>query len=95
MITFLGGLHHSGLFRPSLVICPATVLRQWLRELRAWYPLFRVAILHESVRSGATSGARPAKRQLIQDIGQVSGRWGVAGGGCWTKAGYRLQVMGG
>lgn len=122
IIAFLGGLHHSGLFRPSLIVCPATVLRQWLRELRAWYPLFRqaharerslgcawlrmsaallpalwpslwcvmeqakpvvnqagpaglagcrVAILHESVRSGATSGARPSKRQLIQDIAQV------------------------
>lgn len=36
VISFLAGLHHSGLFRPSLIVCPATVLRQWLRELRAW-----------------------------------------------------------
>jgi hypothetical protein len=36
IIVFLAGLHHSGLYRPTLVVCPATVLRQWLREVRAW-----------------------------------------------------------
>ena len=36
LAAFLAGLHHSGRFRPSLVVCPATVMRQWLRELRAW-----------------------------------------------------------
>ncbi len=49
---FLAGLHHSRKFRPSVVICPATVLRQWLRELRCWYPPFRVAVLHDSQRAG-------------------------------------------
>lgn len=49
---FLAGLHHSGLFKPTIIICPATMLKQWLRELREWYPLFRVAILHESARAG-------------------------------------------
>jgi len=48
---FLAGLHHSNLFKPSLIVCPATMLKQWLRELREWYPPFRVAILHESARS--------------------------------------------
>lgn len=52
IIAFLAGLHHSGLFRPSLIICPATVLTQWLRELRTWYPPFRVSILHDSVAGG-------------------------------------------
>ena len=49
---FLAGLHHSRRFRPSIVVCPATVLRQWLRELRCWYPPFRVVVLHESQRTG-------------------------------------------
>ena len=49
---FLAGLHHSNKFRPSIVVCPATVLRQWLRELRCWYPPFRVAVLHDSQRTG-------------------------------------------
>ncbi len=38
---YLAGLHHSGLYRPSLVVCPATVLRQWMGELRAWWPALR------------------------------------------------------
>ena len=59
LVAFLAGLHHTGRFRASLVVCPATVLRQWLRELRAWYPPFRVAILHDSQKSGALS--RPPK----------------------------------
>lgn len=60
LAAFLAGLHHSGLFRPSLVICPATVMRQWLREFRAWYQPFRVAILHDSARS--SSRPRPPKK---------------------------------
>ena len=55
---FLAGLHHSGLFKPTLIVCPATMLKQWLRELREWYPLFRVAILHESARAGNGSYSR-------------------------------------
>lgn len=66
IIAFLAGLHHSGMFRPSLIICPATVLRQWLRELRTWYPPFRVAILHGSAHHGNEGGSgRPSLRSII------------------------------
>ncbi len=61
LVVFLAGLHASGLYRPSLIVCPATVLRQWLRELRAWYPPFRVVILHDSARSGYINGSRASK----------------------------------
>ena len=61
LVVFLAGLHASGLFRPTLVVCPATVLRQWLRELRAWYPPFRVVVLHDSARSGSMDGSRRSK----------------------------------
>ena len=63
VIAFLAGLHHSGLFRPSLVVCPATLLRQWLREIRAWYPFFRVAILHDALSGlgGGAAGTRGAR----------------------------------
>ena len=102
LAAFLAGLHRGGRFRPSLVVCPATVLRQvtpilekhlvptagcwsvmrqsdiehqgstvhsrlkppnelqWLRELRAWYPPFRVVILHDSARSQLA--ARPSRK---------------------------------
>ena len=32
---------------PVLIVCPATVLHQWVREFHTWYPPFRVAILHD------------------------------------------------
>ncbi|XP_073976975.1 DNA excision repair protein ERCC-6-like isoform X2 [Rhodnius prolixus] len=57
LIAFLAGLHVSQIedydtgFRglgPSIIVCPTTVMHQWVREFRTWYPLLRVAILHES-----------------------------------------------
>lgn len=36
VIAYLAGLHASGKWRPSLVVAPATVLRQWMTELRTW-----------------------------------------------------------
>lgn len=66
LAAFLAGLHRGGRFRPSLIVCPATVLRQWLRELRAWYPPFRVVILHDSARSAF--GARPSRQDLIREL---------------------------
>lgn len=49
VIAFLAALHFSGMYKPSIIICPVTLLRQWRREVRKWYPHFHVAILHESV----------------------------------------------
>ncbi|KAK9827355.1 hypothetical protein WJX81_000181 [Elliptochloris bilobata] len=63
---FLAGLHHSRRFRPSIVVCPATVLRQWLRELRCWYPPFRVAVLHDSQRTGHLP--RPSREEIVRMI---------------------------
>lgn len=59
LAVFLAGLHHSRRFRPTIIVCPATVLRQWLRELRLWFPPFRVVVLHESQRAG--TGPRPSR----------------------------------
>ncbi|KAG1370187.1 DNA excision repair protein CSB [Cocos nucifera] len=48
VISFLGALHFSKMYKPSIVVCPVTLLRQWQREARKWYPDFRVEILHDS-----------------------------------------------
>lgn len=33
---------------PVLIVCPGTVLKQWLAEFRAWMPAARVIIVHSS-----------------------------------------------
>ncbi|KAI9288967.1 SNF2 family N-terminal domain-containing protein [Umbelopsis sp. AD052] len=51
IIAFVAGLHHSRMLgpeKPVLVVCPATVLKQWVKEFHRWWPPIRVAILHSS-----------------------------------------------
>ncbi|XP_043272701.1 DNA excision repair protein ERCC-6-like [Venturia canescens] len=57
VIAFLAGLDVSellsdgGRFRglgPTIIVCPATLLEQWLRHFREWAPFLRVAVLHHS-----------------------------------------------
>ncbi|GFF36190.1 DNA repair protein rhp26 [Aspergillus lentulus] len=48
-IAFLAGLHYSKkLDGPVIVVCPATVMKQWVNEFHRWWPPFRVSILHTS-----------------------------------------------
>lgn len=48
VIAFLGALHFSKMYKPSIIVCPVTLLRQWQREANNWYPHFNVEILHDS-----------------------------------------------
>lgn len=49
VIAFLAGLHYSKrLTKPIIVVCPATVMKQWVNEFHRWWPPFRVSILHTS-----------------------------------------------
>lgn len=49
VISFLAGLHYSKLLnKPAIVVCPATVMKQWVNEFHRWWPPFRVSILHTS-----------------------------------------------
>ncbi|KAL8243698.1 hypothetical protein R6Q59_009956 [Mikania micrantha] len=49
IISFLAGLHHSRkLDKPVIVVCPATVMKQWVNEFHRWWPPLRVTILHSS-----------------------------------------------
>ncbi|KXT08820.1 hypothetical protein AC579_10101 [Pseudocercospora musae] len=49
IISFLAGLHHSGkITKPVIVVCPATVMKQWVNEFHRWWPPLRVSILHTS-----------------------------------------------
>lgn len=40
-------LSYKGL-GPTIIVCPTTVMHQWLKEFHKWWPDFRVAILHSS-----------------------------------------------
>ena len=49
IISFLAGLHYSKkLTKPIIVVCPATVMKQWVNEFHRWWPPLRVSILHTS-----------------------------------------------
>ena len=49
VISFLAGLHHSGrLNKPVIVVTPATVMTQWVKEFHRWWPPLRVSIFHTS-----------------------------------------------
>ena len=69
---FLNALERSGLYKPTLVVCPATMLRQWRRELKIWAPKLRPTILHESAVSAAALAAssgdkKQARRVLLRN----------------------------
>jgi DNA excision repair protein ERCC-6 len=48
-ISFVAGLHYSKMLtKPVIVVCPATVMKQWVNEFHRWWPALRVSILHTS-----------------------------------------------
>lgn len=54
MITFLYGLFQSGqLKNPVIILCPATVIHQWLREFNKWAPEFRTFVYHGSLHNSS------------------------------------------
>jgi hypothetical protein len=79
VIAYLAGLHHSGLWRRSLVVAPATVLRQWMGELRTWYPPLRVMLLHDSGRCPYGTPRPDKNGKHCLDLGLRQGRacWGI------------------
>jgi DNA excision repair protein ERCC-6 len=64
VISFLAGLHYSRkVTKPIIVVCPATVMQQWVNEFHRWWPPLRVSILHTS-----GSGMLDVKREArIED----------------------------
>ncbi|XP_065065513.1 DNA excision repair protein ERCC-6-like [Rhopilema esculentum] len=71
IIAFLTGLrnllHKDNRFGPTIIVSPATVLHQWVKEFHKWSPEFRVAVLHET---GSFLGRREA---LINHIAKDKG----------------------
>ncbi|XP_053307111.1 DNA excision repair protein ERCC-6 [Spea bombifrons] len=78
IISFLAGLSYSKMrtrgsdyryegLGPSIIVCPTTVMHQWVKEFHSWWPQFRVAVLHET---GSYTGK---KHKLIGDLGSAGG----------------------
>lgn len=68
-ICFLGGLLYSNLLEGGiLIVCPATLMHQWVDEFHTWWPRFRVALLHES---GSYEGSPKKLIQKFSSAGHV------------------------
>ncbi|XP_060625307.2 DNA excision repair protein ERCC-6 [Anolis sagrei] len=78
IIAFLAGLSYSKIrtrgsnyrftgLGPTLIVCPTTVMHQWVKEFHIWWPPFRVAVLHE------TGSYIKKKVKLIREIAACNG----------------------
>ncbi|EEQ92014.1 hypothetical protein RJZ56_003565 [Blastomyces dermatitidis] len=71
VIAFLAGLHHSRILtKPVIVVCPPTVMKQWVNEFHRWWAPFRVSILHTS-----GSGMVNLRRESYADARLESQLW--------------------
>ncbi|KAJ8924018.1 hypothetical protein NQ315_006795 [Exocentrus adspersus] len=52
---------------PTIIVCPATVINQWVKHFHEWAPEFRVAVLHQS---GSFQGN---KATLIKEMNRCKG----------------------
>ncbi|ETK73625.1 hypothetical protein L915_19464, partial [Phytophthora nicotianae] len=68
LASFLGSLHGARRLRTVLLLCPASVLLQWVRELHKWAPWMRVVLLHASGTGVSTSFSSECYEQLIEDV---------------------------
>ncbi|XP_006630380.2 DNA excision repair protein ERCC-6 [Lepisosteus oculatus] len=78
IIAFLAGLSYSKIrtrgsnyryagLGPTIIVCPATVMHQWVKEFHTWWPPFRVAVLHD------TGSFSSRKEKLIHEIAACHG----------------------
>ncbi|XP_044747303.1 DNA excision repair protein ERCC-6-like [Coccinella septempunctata] len=76
IISFLYALDYSRIHTPfgnfvgkgpTIIVCPATVIHQWVQHFHEWAPEFRVAVLHQSGRFQGN------KAVLIRDINEDNG----------------------
>ncbi|EPY50589.1 SNF2 family helicase Rhp26 [Schizosaccharomyces cryophilus OY26] len=61
IVSFLSSLHHSRMYeKPALIVCPATLMKQWVNEFHQWWGPLRVVVLHAT---GSGALATREKRQ--------------------------------
>ncbi|KAL4746375.1 hypothetical protein BDW72DRAFT_185005 [Aspergillus terricola var. indicus] len=85
-IAFLAGLHYSKrLTKPIIVVCPATVMKQWVNEFHRWWPPFRVSILHTS-----GSGMVNIKSESSREDALMTGTYRSGGSSSGLKAARKV-----
>nr|KYP74161.1 DNA repair protein rhp26 [Cajanus cajan] len=72
ILSFLGALHFSGMYKPSIIVCPVTLLRQWKREAKRWYPKFHVELLHDSAQDSAPRKKRAKSEETDSESNSSS-----------------------
>jgi DNA excision repair protein ERCC-6 len=75
IVSFLSGLYRS--VKPTgrhIVVCPASVMQQWVAEFHRWFPEARVILLHQnstSVKKSALEGKNWAK-EIVKRVQKSS-----------------------
>lgn len=67
---FVGAMFSTRRLRTVLLLCPASVLLQWVREFHKWYPWLRVVLLHASGSGVSRAGRTYA--ELIDEVMQLT-----------------------
>ncbi|GAM27604.1 hypothetical protein SAMD00019534_107800 [Acytostelium subglobosum LB1] len=66
IISFLASLHYSKMLGgPALIIAPATLLSNWVKEIHTWWPPFRAILYHSS---GTSNKDKKTMKQLIETV---------------------------
>lgn len=87
-IAFLVALSYSGKWPGSaIIVCPATVMKQWVQEFHRWWPSFRVAILHATGSGASLSSGAKATKNLKEIVNRIHTNGHVL---VTTYAGMRL-----
>ncbi|KAJ1512672.1 hypothetical protein HMI56_003720 [Coelomomyces lativittatus] len=69
-IALLASLKRSRMLtRPVLVVCPATLMSQWVREIHDWFPPFRCIMLHTS---GTGFSKHVRKKRKFRTISEMN-----------------------
>ena len=67
ILGFLSCLKENDELGRVLIVCPATVVEQWVAECHKWTPLLRICILGAN---GTYKGARMSEANLLRQVGK-------------------------
>jgi len=57
---------------PVLIICPATVMHQWVKEFHHWFPITRASVLHST---GSYKSSEVCRKEYVQKLAACTAWW--------------------